>query len=286
VQIVSLRSLSLIAGLLMLAVLVPADSAAADVVEVVKDGSFESTPAGQNNPNWVEGGVAPPICDVDNCGDDGGKARPRTGKNWAWFGGFPTPDLQSIRQEVTIPAGVATLTFYLWIGAASGTGLDILRVYIGDEKVFEVLEDATGYEAYKQVTIDVSAHAGAGPLDLAFEYDGSGGPFFSDFSVDDISLLAGTPAPKSVTLKGPKSVTKGKKAKLTATVAPCLGHEGDTIDLLRGKKKIASVASDPTCTARFKVRIRKTSTFQAVSLKQDDDHEAGASKKLKVRAKS
>lgn len=282
---VRLRSLSVILGVLMLAVLVPADSAAADVVEVVKDGSFESTPAGQNNPNWVEGGVAPPICDVENCGDDGGNAGPRTGKNWAWFGGVPTPDLQSVSQDVTIPAGgIATLTFYLWLGAASGNGFDAFRVFMDDTRLIEVLESSTAYGSYKLVTLDVAAFTG-GTHNLSFEFEGAGGAFFTDFNVDDISLLAGTPVPKTVTLKGPRSVAVGKKAKLKATVAPCAGHEGDTIDLYRGKKRIASAASDSACAHTFKVKITKTSKFQSVSPRQDLDHLQGASKKLKVRAR-
>lgn len=90
---------------------------------------------------------------------------------------------------------------------------------------------------------------------------------------------------KTVRLKGPKSVPSGNKAKLKATVQPCAGHEGDTIELFRGKKKIAGAASDSTCTAKFKVKITKTSTFRAVSPQQDPDHLAGTSKKKKVEAR-
>ncbi len=86
------------------------------------------------------------------------------------------------------------------------------------------------------------------------------------------------PGAGHLTLKGPKKVTQGKKAKLKASVQPCAGHAGETIDLFRGKKKIASVKASSTCTAVFKVRIKRTSTFRAVS-------PAGSSNTLKIRVR-
>jgi len=96
---------------------------------------------------------------------------------------------------------------------------------------------------------------------------------------------AAPPAAKSVSLSGPKSRSKGRFARLKASVEPCAGHEGDTIDLYRGKKKIATAESNASCTARFKVKIRRTSRFRAVSSQQDADHAEGASNKLKVRSR-
>lgn len=181
-----LHRLALISGLLFPAVLVPAESATA--VEVVKDGSFESTPPAEDNPNWEEGWVAfPPICDVDTCGDGGGTAGPRTGKNWVWFGGTFGPELQFVAQEVTIPAGIATLTFYLKLGASSGNGMDAFWVYMDDVQLLEVLESASGYGTYTLVTLDVTSFAGTGPHRLSIEFEGSGGPP-TNFFLDDISL--------------------------------------------------------------------------------------------------
>jgi hypothetical protein len=268
---------------LLLALLIPTDVGAA---EIVKDGSFESTPAGEDNPNWNESGTVAVICDVDTCGDGDGTAGPRTGKNWAFFSGVPTPDLQGVSQEIVMGAPPATLTFWLWVGRANGGANDVLRVLIDDTELFEVLESSTEYPSYKQVTLDVSPYADSTPKDLNFFFDGFGGFPATSFSVDDISLIAGPLGSKAVTLKGPKSVAAGKKAKLTATVSPCAGHEGDTIELYRGNKKVATIASDSSCAARFRVRIKKTSTFQAVSPKQDADHQAGTSKKLRVRARN
>lgn len=278
------RPITVLILLLLSVLLLPADSAAG--VEVVKDGSFEGAPSTEDNPNWSEGWlVFSPICDAEDCGTGGGTSGPRTGNNWVWFGGSPAAEDQFVSQEVIIPGGgVATLTFYLWLGVSSGNGVDAFRVLMDGTELLEIVEGSEGYGSYTLVTLDVAKYASDRPHDLTFAYQGVGGGV-TNFSLDDVSLQAGAPAAKNVTLSGKKAVKKGKKAKLTATVEPCAGHEGDTIELFRGKKKVASVASDQACKALFKVKVKKTSRFQAVSPKQDADHLAGSSNKLKVKAR-
>lgn len=266
----SSRTLRLAFPALVIALFLPASARSA---EIVKDGGFESP----DNPDWAQGGVFPPICDVETCGDGGGTAGPHAGSSkWAYFSGVPTPDLQDISQEISIPPGEATLSFWLWHGRSNGGVLDSLRVLIGGDEVFEFLEGSPGYESYKQVTVDVTQHAGSGAVDLAFLFDGAGGSPFTTFSVDDISLQSGPAGTATVSLSGPKKVIQGKKAKLTVDVQPCLGHAGETVELLRGKKKVGTGAADAACITKFKVRIKRTSTFRAVS-------PAGTSNNLKVR---
>lgn len=276
--------MSVLLGLLVLGLL---STPAATAAEVVKDGSFESTPPPDDNPNWEEASLTygTPICSPDACsqGVDGGGLQtvgPRTGQNWVWFGGSFNPEQASVSQPVTIPPGSATLTFYLWIGNSSGNGLDAFRVFMDDKELFEALESAEGYGSYSQVKIDVSAYAGVGgPHELSFEFEAFGGQI-TNMSLDDISLQSGQAGggAGSLTLRGPKKVAKGKKAKLKASVQPCAGHAGETIELFRGKKKIASAMATGTCTATFKVRIKKTSKFRAVS-------PAGTSNTIKVRVR-
>jgi len=282
----SRRSITVLGLLLLAGILLPADSAAG--AELVKDGSFESTPSSEDNPNWNEGWLFfSPICDsaCTEGGSGAGTVGPRTGNNWVWFGGSLGPEEQFVSQEVTIARGpTATLTFYLWLGVSSGNGVDAFRVLMDGEELFEVLEGADGYGSYTLVSLDVSRYVSDRPHDLAFEYAGVGGAA-TNFSLDDISLEAGGAADKSVTLSGPKKVKKGKKAKLRAAVQPCAGHEGDAIELFRGAKKIRTATSDASCTAVFKVKVKKTARYRAVSPKQDADHGAGTSKNLKIRAK-
>jgi hypothetical protein len=99
-----------------------------------------------------------------------------------------------------------------------------------------------------------------------------------------ITVSEGTLGPKQVVLKAkPKKVEKGKKVKIRARVSPCEGHEGDLIRLVRGSKKIATKAANEACVARFRIKMKKTARFQAVSPQQDDDHLEGVSKKVKIR---
>ncbi|MGH2653622.1 MAG: TolB family protein [Actinomycetota bacterium] len=89
---------------------------------------------------------------------------------------------------------------------------------------------------------------------------------------------------KTVSLKAkPKKVEKGEKTTLRARVSPCEGHEGDVVEFYRRKKRIATKTSNDACVARFKVKVRKTTRFTAVSPEQDVDHVAGTSKPVKVK---
>jgi List-Bact-rpt repeat protein len=100
----------------------------------------------------------------------------------------------------------------------------------------------------------------------------------------DRSVTATFIGPKSVTLSAkPKKVEKGERTRLTAVVSPCAGHEGDLVEFYRGAGKIKTKPSNASCTAKVRVRMKKTARFQAVSPKQDDDHLAGTSNKVKVR---
>ncbi len=99
-----------------------------------------------------------------------------------------------------------------------------------------------------------------------------------------ITVSEGTLGPKQVALKAkPKKVEKGKKVKIRARASPCEGHEGDLIRLVRGSKRIATKATNDACVARFRLKMKRTVRFRAVSPQQDDDHLAGRSKKVKVR---
>ncbi|MGH2654326.1 MAG: hypothetical protein ACRDHV_08265 [Actinomycetota bacterium] len=94
---------------------------------------------------------------------------------------------------------------------------------------------------------------------------------------------------KQVTLKKkPAKVKPGKKVTLTATVTPCPGHEGDVIEFQMKKggwKTKASKASDATCTAKFRPKIKKKTKFRAHSPEQDADHFAGTSGPVTVKIK-
>ena len=89
---------------------------------------------------------------------------------------------------------------------------------------------------------------------------------------------------KSVSLTArPKRVEAGERTRLTATVSPCQGHEGDLVQFSRRSKRIATKPSNAACVARLRVAVQRTTVFRAVSPQQDADHLAGTSKKVRVR---
>jgi len=109
----------------------------------------------------------------------------------------------------------------------------------------------------------------------------SANPGFSASRSYELSL---GPQPKTVRLKTkPRTVDRGDRTRLRAKVLPCAGHEGDVIQFLRGKRKVATKQSNGSCVAKVKVKVPRTSVFRAVSPQQDDDHLKGTSKKVKVR---
>jgi subtilisin family serine protease len=110
--------------------------------------------------------------------------------------------------------------------------------------------------------------------------DGAGNS--TDSPVRAINVLV--PDPKQVTLAArPRRVEKGDRVTLTAVVSPCQGHEGDIVEFLRRSRKISEKATNGACVAKHRVKVNRTTKFQAISPQQDQDHTAGTSNQVKVR---
>lgn len=156
--------------------------------EAVQDGGFE---AGQVPTFWTQFSTnsGTPICSIGLCGDGGGTAAARTGTFWTWMGGQTITRLSSVEQSVTLAPGIARLRFYLWIGARSGNGTDIMRVRLDGAPLFTVTDATPGYDTYTIVDLDVSSFATGGSHLLRFESSTSG-PEATNFNVDDVSLTA------------------------------------------------------------------------------------------------
>ena len=155
--------------------------------QVVKDGGFEK---GTPNPEWDESSknFPSPICNLQRCGSFFGK--PYKGDWWVWFGGAEEEEVAFMRQEVTIPKGKATLTFWLDITASSGNGKDFMTVSIDEEELFGVLEsDAQKYHPWTKVELDISKFADDGEHLLSFDSTMTG-PDRSNFFLDEVSITA------------------------------------------------------------------------------------------------
>ena len=103
-------------------------------------------------------------------------------------------------------------------------------------------------------------------------------------AIFDVPLGPVQLSPKAVALRAkPKRLERGERTRLRAQVTPCQGHEGDVVQFFRRSKLISAKVSNASCVATLRVKVRRTTRFQAVSPKQDDDHLAGTSQKVRVR---
>ncbi|MGH2724416.1 MAG: hypothetical protein ACRDI0_09170 [Actinomycetota bacterium] len=75
---------------------------------------------------------------------------------------------------------------------------------------------------------------------------------------------------------------EGDRVTFKAKVSPCAGHQGDRI-VLKGGGRTKSKASNGSCKARWRIKMKKTDRFRAISPQQDEDHLAGKSKRIRVR---
>jgi len=152
--------------------------------DVIQDGSFED---GTPNAFWNEYSTnfGTPICDVPSCGTGTGTG-PRTGDFWVWFGGIGAYEEGSVDQDVTIPAGFATLSFWLE-QIVCGSPTDYMQVLIDGNEVFAT--DGTspicGVLGYSEVVVDVTDYADGGVHNVMFYSESDAG---SNIFVDDVVL--------------------------------------------------------------------------------------------------
>ncbi|MCB8921337.1 MAG: carboxypeptidase regulatory-like domain-containing protein [Ardenticatenaceae bacterium] len=157
---------------------------------LVADGSFED---GTPNSYWTEASTnfGTPICDEANCGLGTGTG-PRTGTFWTWFGGIAGYEEGSVSQDVTIPAGTATLNFYLE-QIVCDTASDYMEVTLDGNQVFytDGGNAICGVLGYSLQSADVSAYADGGTHTLEFhsEIFANGGTG-TNFFVDDVEIVA------------------------------------------------------------------------------------------------
>jgi subtilisin family serine protease len=153
---------------------------------LIQDGSFE---AGTPNPFWDEGSTnfGTPLCTIASCGTGTGTG-PRTGDWWTWFGGISAVEAGFVSQDVTIPFGEATLTFWLEQIVCTSPA-DYLEVLIDGIQVFETTGDSPlcGVFGYSEVVVDVSTFADGNSHTIEF-YSLLSGAGVTNFFVDDVVL--------------------------------------------------------------------------------------------------
>lgn len=158
---------------------------------IILDGGFESggVPSTIWNDPQTSTNFGTPLCTEASCGTGSGASPPRSGLTWAWFGGIPLPETATLGQNVTIPAGTASLHFWMRIGTVSSPFTDVLHIKIDNVTVQSYTEPSVSERGYTERIIDLSAFADGGLHNIQFEYigpsDGTG-----SYVVDDVTLLA------------------------------------------------------------------------------------------------
>ena len=190
--------------------------------QIVADGGFE---LGTPNPSWDEfsSNFGSPICSAGQCTDFFGDAF--EGDWWAWFGGATMLEIGYLRQEVTIPSGTATLTFWLDITANSGNGTDFMSVSVDRVELFSVLESQVdAYHPWTEVTIDISAFADGSTHLLSFDSTVTG-PMRSNFFVDLVGITVRNACPADLDANG--NVGASDLLALLASWGPCKACPAD-----------------------------------------------------------
>jgi hypothetical protein len=157
---------------------------------IILDTSFE---AGFMGGVWTESSsnFGSPICDTASCPLGGGTG-PRTGSNWAWFGGIDANETGIVSQVRVIPTGTATLTFWLEIPVCDGTGgTDTFTVRMDGNIVFTRTNTHSSCNllGYSKQTVSVSAYADGGSHTIEFRgVFSASGTGVTNFFVDDVRL--------------------------------------------------------------------------------------------------
>ena len=170
---------------------VPAGSPTCTPANIILDGGFEAggIPSSLWNAPQSSTNFVTPLCDDARCGTGSGTAPPRTGLVWAWFGGVPVPETSALGQDVTIPAGTASLHFWMRIGTVTAPFIDVLNVKIDNVTVQAYAEPSTAESDYTERVIDLSAFADGALHNIQFQYIGPSNGTGS-YVVDDVTLLA------------------------------------------------------------------------------------------------
>jgi hypothetical protein len=79
-----------------------------------------------------------------------------------------------------------------------------------------------------------------------------------------------------------RHVLRGNRALITVWVSPCAGRQGERVRLFRGRQNLGSHRLSPACTARFRPRIQRRSTFRA-RVAAGDGFEEATSRRLTIK---
>jgi hypothetical protein len=79
-----------------------------------------------------------------------------------------------------------------------------------------------------------------------------------------------------------RKVRRHRRGLITAWVTPCNGRRGDPVTLYRGRRNMGTRYLDRACSARFRPRIDRRSSFRA-TVRQSDEYLPAISRKLTIK---
>ena len=210
----------------------PLLTAPASAAELLQDGGFEAaTGDPANSPSWTEADNlrGSPLCTPSFCGSAGGTSLPRTGNNWARFGGVDwSGHTASISQSVTIPAGTATLSYWYRNGQVASPFTATLQVRVDGTTVQTNTEASSPQSSYSQQTVDLSAYADGASHTIAFVY-ANNATGTNRMIIDDVSLDHTAP-----TVTATPTVTETVPASPSSSTTPRVrgtAEAGSTVTL-------------------------------------------------------
>jgi Glucose / Sorbosone dehydrogenase len=102
-------------------------------------------------------------------------------------------------------------------------------------------------------------------------------------AVPTVEYETAQPKPTFVGIKAQRRrVERGKAALLTVWVSPCTGRKGETVKLLRNGRRNGTKSLSRACTARFLPRVRRATTFRAVTT-EERGFLPGISRKMRIK---
>ena len=160
--------------------------------QLIQDPSFEATdPDSYANPFWTSTSTnyGDALCFSSGCDD----LPARTGKVFAYFGGFQAEDpfeVATVSQSVTIPAGRNyTLNFWMDVPFVTAPFNDVVKVKVDGATVWTFNEPGSAETGgYTQRSVDLSAYANGAAHLIMIEYTHPAGGIMSDVMVDDVTL--------------------------------------------------------------------------------------------------
>ena len=79
-----------------------------------------------------------------------------------------------------------------------------------------------------------------------------------------------------------RKVRRHRRGLITAWVTPCNGRRGDPVTLWRGRRNMGTRYLDRACSARFRPRIDRRSSFRA-TVRESDEYLPAISRKLTIK---